>query len=268
MYQHAVRHPRPAAERQPGRVHDEGCGPKCDCDIMSQVEHHECANATSAGGDDEVFHVHQILPGPGSLFFLKGDDCCTNVTTGDSNPGILEASRQTRTEALGLFYSKNTFVVDDADYFVLKDWLFGVVGWANMKNVRRMFSEFEDCAPSDQVVVDYAVLILLMELGLLKCQLRVTFTLFRGDHIGCKLREKVRELIAAKPIVKADVEGKDVAIVEALVAPTAVGWKTLWQDDEDSLGLGDANEEGTAYCTVCELEEDGTRPHEPLFESL
>jgi hypothetical protein len=52
------------------------------------------------------------------------------------NPGILEANRQTRTEALGLFYSENTFVVDDAEYFVIKDWLFEGVGLENMKSVR------------------------------------------------------------------------------------------------------------------------------------
>jgi hypothetical protein len=263
-----VCHPRPAASQRPGRVHEEGCGPKCDCDIMSQVEHHQCANATSAGGDDEVFHVHQILPGLGRLFFLKADDCCTDASASDSMPGILEANRQTRTEALGLFYSENTFVVDDAENFVIKDWLFEVVGWENMKNVRRLFCEFDDCTPTNQVLIDYAVVILLMELGLLNCQLRVTFTTFRSDHIGCKLRKKLRELIASKPIVKADVEGKDVGVVEGLVAATAVDWKALWLDDEDSLELGDANEEASAYCTVCELEEDGSRPHAPLFESL
>ena len=69
-------------------------------------------------------------------------------------PGILEVSRQTRTEALGLFYNNNTFVVDNAENFVLKDWLFEVVGWENMKNVRRMFVEVDDCAPSRQVVLD------------------------------------------------------------------------------------------------------------------
>jgi hypothetical protein len=175
-------------------------------------------------------------------------------------PGILEANRQTRTEALGLFYSENTFVVDDAENFVIKDWLFEVVGWENMNNVRCLFCEFDDCTPTDQVLIDYAVVILLMELGLLNCQLCITFTTFHSDHIGCKLRKKVRELIASKPIVKAD--------VEALVAATAVNWKALWLDDEDSLGLGDANEEASAYCTVCELEEDGSRPHAPLFESL
>ena len=233
---------------------------------MSQVEHHQCANATEAGGDDEIFHVHQVLPGPGSLFFLKADDCCTNVSSGDSMPGILEVSRQTRTEALGLFYNNNTFVVDDAENFVLKDWLFEVVGWENMKNVRRMFVEVDDCAPSRQVVLDYAVVILLMELGLLHCQLRVTFTTFRSDHIGCKLRKWIRELIAAKQIVKADVEGKDVGVLEALVVATAVAWKTLWLDD--SMGSGEPNEEATEFCTVCELEEDGTRPHAPLFESI
>ena len=48
-----------------------------------------CANATDASGDDEVFHVHQILPGPGSLFYLKAGDCCTDASTSDSIPGIL-----------------------------------------------------------------------------------------------------------------------------------------------------------------------------------
>ena len=268
VFEHAVRHPRRAAEQQPGRVHDEGCGPKCDCDIMSQVEHHGCANATAAGGDDEIFHVHQILPDPGSLYFLRADDCCTAVTTRDSNPGILEVSRQLRTEALGLFYLGNTFVVDDAQQFVFKNWLFEVVGWANMKNVRRLFCEFDNALPSDQVLIDYTVVILLMELGLLKCQLRVTFTLFRSDHIGCKLRKKVRELIAAQPITKADVEGNDVGVVEALVAGTAREWRILWMDDDDSLGLGDANEEARFYCTVCDLDEDDNRLVAPLFESL
>ena len=63
-------------------------------------------------------------------------------------------------------------------------------------------------------------------------------------------------------------EGKDVGVVEALVASTAVDWKALWLDDEDSLGLGDANEEASVFCTVCELDEDGGRPHAPLFESI
>jgi hypothetical protein len=73
-----------------------------------------------------------------------------------------------------------------------------------------------------------------MELGLLNCQLRVTFTTFSSDHIGCKLRKNVRELIAAKPIVKADVEGKDVGLVDALVVATTVDWRALWLDDGDS----------------------------------
>jgi hypothetical protein len=73
-----------------------------------------------------------------------------------------------------------------------------------------------------------------MELGLLNCQLRVTFTTFSSDHIGCKLRRKVRELVAAKPIVEADVEGKDIGLAEALVMATAVGWRALWLDDGDS----------------------------------
>ena len=68
-----------------------------------------------------------------------------------------------------------------------------------------------------------------MELGLLNCQLRVTFTTFSSDHIGCKLRKKVRE-----PIVKADVEGKDVGLVDALVVAAAVDWRALWLDDGDS----------------------------------
>ena len=73
-----------------------------------------------------------------------------------------------------------------------------------------------------------------MELGLLNCQLRVTFTTFSSDHIGCKLRRKVRELVAAKPMVEADVEGKDIGLVENLVVATAVGWRALWFDDGDS----------------------------------
>jgi hypothetical protein len=237
---------------------------------MSQVEHHGCANATANGGDDEIFHVHQISPESGSLYFLRADDCCTAVSTRDSRPAILEVSRQTRTEALGLFYNNNnnTFVVDDVQFLVIKDWLFRVVGWANMKNVRRLFCEVDNAVPSQQMLIDYAVIILLMELDLLKCQLRVTITTFRDDHIGCKLRKKVRELIAAQSITKADVEGKDVGVAEALVARTARDWMTLWMDSNDSLGLGDANQEAFAYCTVCELEEDGGRPVAPLFESL
>jgi hypothetical protein len=235
---------------------------------MSQVEHHGCTNATANGGDDEIFHVHQISPESGSLFFLRADDCCTAASFRDSRPAILEVSRQTRTEALGLFYTNNTFVVDDAQFLVVKNWLFEVVGWANMKNVRRLFCEVDNAVPSNQMLIDYAVLILLMELGLLKCQLRVTFTTFREDHIGCKLRRKVRELIAAQSITKADVEGKAVGVVEALVAQTARDWSTLWLDISDSLGLGAANQEISLYCTVCELEEDGGRPHAPLFESV
>ena len=63
-----------------------------------------CANATDAGGDDEVFHVHQILPGPGSLFYLKAGDCCTDASTSDSNPEIL-VSEQARLPAQAPFKS-------------------------------------------------------------------------------------------------------------------------------------------------------------------
>ena len=59
-----------------------------------------CVNATDAGGDDEVFHVHQVLPGPGSLFYLEADDCCTDASTSDSNPGIL-VGEEARLEAYG-----------------------------------------------------------------------------------------------------------------------------------------------------------------------
>jgi hypothetical protein len=52
------------------------------------------------------------------------------------------------------------------------------------------------------------------------------------------------------------------------VANTARDWSTLWLDISDSLGLGAANQEISLYCTVCEPEEDGGRPHAPLFESL
>jgi hypothetical protein len=66
------------------------------------------ANAADAGGDDEVFYLHQILPGPGSLFHLKADDCCTSATTSDSNPGLLmgkeaRLARETRPSAPGPF---------------------------------------------------------------------------------------------------------------------------------------------------------------------
>ena len=261
----SVQDSRNSASEQPGRVHDEDCGPKCGCNIMSQAVHNDdCANVE----EDKLF-LHHVLPGPGSLFYLKCYDCCTDLAN-DTRPGILDVSRQTRTEALALFYSENTFVVNNSEHFILKDWLFEVVGWQHMKHVRSLYCEFDetDSTPSDQDVVNFAVVILLMELRLLKCWLRATFDLYRDDHIGCKLRRKIRELVAGKPIVKADVEGKDVRVVEDLVRDTAVAWKTLWLDEGDLLGLGDANQEASARCTVCGEDEDENTLNVPMFESL
>jgi hypothetical protein len=47
-----------------------------------------------------------------------------------------------------------------------------------------------------------------------------------------------------------------------------LGWQTLWSDDSDRLGLGDANQEASVFCTVCELDEREERPEVPLFDSL
>jgi len=231
---------------------------------MTQVSHHQCTNR-----DKDDFFSYQVLSGPGSLFYLKCYDCCTDVVN-DMNPGILDVSHQTRSEALGLFYNEKTFVVNKAAHFILKGWLFEVVGWKNMKHIRRLFCEFDeiDSMPSDQDVVDFAVVFLLMELRLLKCQLRVTFALFPDDHIGCKLRRKIRELVASNQIVEADVKGKDVGVLEGLVRATAVGWKRLWTDEGDLLGLGDANQEASLRCTVCGVDEEGNTLDVPMFESL
>ena len=57
-----------------------------------------------------------------------------------------------------------------------------------------------------------------------------------GDEPGSVVSagHEQRELVAAKPIVEADVEGKDIGLVENLVVATAVGWRALWFDDGDS----------------------------------
>ena len=58
-----------------------------------------------------------------------------------------------------------------------------------------------------------------MELGLLNCQLRVTFTTFSSDHIGCKLRRKVRELVAAKIEADAEAIGLGILATTGYAAP-------------------------------------------------
>lgn len=230
---------------------------QCDCNIMTQLTHEDCTNDNLT-----AVSIRRVSPVPEALYTVKAQDS-SNYRNPTHLPKILELNRQVRSETKFLFFRENTFVWDHAELTDVKDWLFNFVGWEHMSEVRRLYCASSDNnSPSTADVVAYAVIILLMELRLLKCQLRVIYRLFCNDHIGCKLREKVRAHIQAHGILKQDVESKSAATLESIVSATAVAWRVDWVDDER-----EGNDEALLRCTVCELDELGELPDPPALES-
>ena len=230
---------------------------KCDCNIMTQLQHKDCTNDHLP-----AVSIRHVLPVPEALYIVKTDNP-SHYRNPTHLPKILELNRQVRSETKSLFFRENTFMWDDAEVADVKDWLFNFVVWEHMSEVRRLYCASSDNnSPSNADVVAYAVLILLTELRLLNCQLRVIFHLSWNDHIGCKLRRRMRAIIQANGITKQDVEGKSAATLEPMVVATAVAWRADWVDDERV-----DNHEALLRCTVCEEDDSGEVPGPPALET-
>lgn len=210
-------------------------------------------------------------------------------------PKILALNRQIRKEALPLFYSNNAFISiygfncsarhQKLPAEIISNWVFNIVGQDHMKFIRAIiwYQRQEDNRNYSRVeelssCISIASLLLLMELCILRCEIRVDLG-NTVDHIGCMLQQVVRSLVQTSQLTKADVEGKNAAEVEGLVYPAVKTWfrgyfaarwdgTNMWRNPQSAPpGMTEMRRITRPPCPICPVVEDSTCGRQPMLRA-
>lgn len=223
----------------------------CNCDPITQTYHVGCDfskglirgeghfNPRPIQFYDEISPVRrnllflpQLLTGRLGMLFV--DLWPKTELDAMLNLNILSINRQIRSEALPIFYRDNIFAF--ADVKDLLPWLIKNCGWDDIKHIRRVWGQVPLEVNPDRVE-RVAVVLLLMELGILKCELRLvpqTEYPTRNEHFCCKLWQGVKDHVASQAIGQNDIV-PDMKALASLVAPVIGSRRRLYHSSDDPV---------------------------------
>ncbi|KAM0723440.1 hypothetical protein Q7P37_000426 [Cladosporium fusiforme] len=190
----------------------------CRCDILTQSLHDRACPLRSK--QTRLFtpyiKTRHVSPVAHSLFLVRHENYKPprlQYRGFNAHRNMLLVNRQIRSEALPMFYGANLFTFEDASY--MARWLFNICGWENIKHIRRMYGVVcgvdGDVWDDPPTWVSVIVVLLLMEVGILKCELWLDCNQEDGaiaQHQYCRYRERVKALIDSKGITKENTSQK------------------------------------------------------------
>lgn len=191
-------------------------------------------------------------------------------------PDLLKVNRQTREEALPIFYKTNEFSFGRCRAKYITQWLFravqpqhleliNAISWTSQLEKTKWYygppRDYNDVvavyskAAQDQAI-DLSSVVMLLELGLLgPCKVKMALYNEPRLHVACRLREMARKTIARKTLTRVDAWNENNVPGEYEVAGLAYAMARDWGNSAPQAFQDRSSEPPLAhemYCSSCQ----------------